>query len=206
MTTPEPLQESPAAEGAPDSPILFRSSTVADVNFSQRVIEVIAAPYDEEALVPWRGEMWRESFLRGAWDGIEKRPNRVRANREHDKARTIGKVVSFQPSRAEGLVAAVRIAKTPLGDETLALADDECLGCSVGYAARPSDVMLDKANRSRKVKRAYLDHLAFDADPYYAGATVLNVRSASGVAVESSPLAPTPALDELVSWMQSRKG
>ena len=27
--------------------------------------------------MPWRGEMWRELFLRGAWDGIEKRPNRV---------------------------------------------------------------------------------------------------------------------------------
>jgi phage head maturation protease len=204
VTTQE-FQESPASEEVPAEPILFRSSTVADVNFSQRTIEVIAAPYDEEAVVPWRGDMWRELFLRGAWDGIEKRPNRVRANREHDKSRTVGKVVNFWPSRQEGLVAAVRIAKTLLGDETLALANEDCLGCSVGYAARARDVELDKANRLRRVKRAFLDHLAFDAAPYYDGATVLSVRSAGAPSVELPPLAETPALDELVAWMQTRK-
>jgi phage head maturation protease len=202
------LEQSPASEEAPAEPILFRSSTVADVNFSQRIIEVIAAPYDEETVVPWRGEAWREMFLRGAWDGIEKRPNRVRANREHDKSRTVGKVVNFWPSRQEGLVAAVRIAQTPLGDETLALANEDCLGCSVGYAARGRDVELDKTSRPglRRVKRAFLDHLAFDPDPFYAGATVLSVRSASAPAVDLAPRVETPALDELIAWQRARKG
>jgi hypothetical protein len=201
------FEQSPASEVAPDAPILFRSSTVADVNYSQRIIEVIAAPYDEVGMVPWRGEMWQEKFLRGAWDGIEKRPNRVKANREHDRARTVGKVVNFWPSRSEGLVASVRIAKTPLGDETLALADDECLGASVGYAARTSDVILDKVNHLRSVKRAFLDHLAFDADPIYAGATVLSVRSAMHplLASELPQLVETPALDELLAWQRSRQ-
>lgn len=186
-------------------PVLFRSSTVADVNYSQRIIEVIAAPYDEVAVVPWRGEMWQEMFLRGAWDGIEKNPNRIRVNREHDKARTVGKIVNLWPSRREGLVTAVRIAKTPLGDETLALADEDCLSASVGYVARARDVDLDKMTRTRRVRRAMLDHLAFDADTYYKGATVLNVRSTSAVEA-SAPFVETPALDELRDWLHARKG
>jgi hypothetical protein len=83
-------------------------------------------------VVEWRGETWREVFCRGAWDGIEKLPHRVKANRDHDKTRTVGKIVNFWPSPKEGLVGAARIAQTPLGDETLALADEDCLGASVG--------------------------------------------------------------------------
>lgn len=200
----EEFEQSPASEELPREPLLFRSSSVADVNFSQRIIEVVAAPYEEIAVIPWRGEMWQEMFMRGAWDGIEKRPNRVRANREHDKARTVGKVVNFWPSRQEGLVAAVRIAQTPLGDETLALANEDCLGASVGYAARARDVDLDKASRTRRVRRAYLDHLAFDSDPYYQGAAVLSVRSVGAPNVELPASVETPALDELVAWMRAR--
>jgi hypothetical protein len=79
----------------PPAPVEFRQSTVTGVNFGQRIIEVIAAPYDETAVVEYRGELWNESFDRHAFDGIEKQPNRVRANRDHDRQRTIGKVVNF---------------------------------------------------------------------------------------------------------------
>lgn len=195
------FEQSPASSEMPTEPILYRSSSVADVNFSQRIIEVVAAPYNEEAVVPWRGEAWREMFLRGSFDGIEKRPNRVKANRDHDVSRTVGKVVNFWPSREEGLVAAVRIAQTPLGDETLALANEDCLGASVGYAARARDVELDKVNRVRRVKKAFLDHLAFAADNFYEGAGVLAVRSAA--AADPGATVETPALDELRDWFQS---
>jgi HK97 family phage prohead protease len=189
---PQPL----AATGRV-APLQFRSSSVASVNFAQRVIEFIAAPYEEEALVEYRGEMWKESFLRGAWDGIENQPNRVKANRDHDGRRTVGKIVNFWPSRREGLVGAARIVQTPLGDETLALTDEDCLGASVGFAVAGGDQELDKANRRRRIKKAFMDHLAFVPDPAYSGAGVLSVRSS---------LAVTPALDELVAFMQARKG
>jgi phage head maturation protease len=179
------------------APVEFRSSTVTGVIFGQRIIEVIAVPYDETAVVEYRGEIWNESFDRHAFDGIEKQPNRVRVNRDHDRMRTIGKVVNFWPSRQEGLVAAVRIAQTVLGDETLALADDDCLGASVGFAASGSGQVLDRRSRLRRIKKAFLDHLAFVPDPSYAGAGVLNVRSGAPV---------TPALDELREWMRSRHG
>jgi phage head maturation protease len=177
-------------------PVEFRQSTVTGVNFAQRVIEVIAAPYNETALVEYRGELWSESFDRHAFDGIEKQPNRVRANRDHDTRRTIGKVVNFWPSRQEGLVAAVRVAKTDLGDETLALADEDCLGASVAFAAQRRDQVFDKVRRTRNIVKAFLDHLAFVPDPAYAGAGVLNVRS-----VQPSP---TPNLDEVLAWLDAR--
>jgi phage head maturation protease len=201
------LLESPATEEAPTEPVLFRSSSVVGVNFAQRIIEFVAAPYDEEAVVMWRGEPWRELFLRGAWDGIEKRPNRVKVNREHDKTRTIGKIVNFWPSRQEGLVGAARIAQTPLGDETLALASDECLGASVGYVAPARDVALDKRSRPglRSVRRAFMDHLSFVSDPTWESAAVLSVRSAIHPGIEIAEPMVTPNLDELRGWLQSFK-
>jgi phage head maturation protease len=143
------LEESPASQEAPSAPVEFRTSNVAGVNFAQRIIEVIAVPWDQEAAVEYRGEMWLERFLKGAFDGVEKRAGRVRVNRDHDGRRTVGKVANFFPSREEGLVAAVRIAPTPLGDETLALADEDCLGASVGFAVRGSDQDLNRQTKAR---------------------------------------------------------
>src|SRR4029453_10973340 len=82
------------------APLEFRTSSVASVNFAQRVIEFIAVPYEEEALVEYRGEMWIESFLRGWGDGIERQPGRVKANRDHDgRRRTAQPAESFLPIR-----------------------------------------------------------------------------------------------------------
>jgi hypothetical protein len=200
---------SPAGEEVPAEPILYRSASVVGVNFAQRIIEFVAAPYDEEAVIMWRGEPWRELFVRGAWDGIEKRPNRVKVNRGHDKNRTVGKIANWWPSRQEGLVGAARISQTPLGDETLALAEDEVLGPSVGYVAPARFVELNKRSRPglRSVRRAFMDHLSFVPDPTWESAAVLSVRNAADppLAAGLPPLA-TPALDELREWLQARKG
>jgi phage head maturation protease len=206
------LQETPANEEAPAAPIEFRSSNLTGVNFSQRIIEVIAAPYEEEAVVEWRGETWTEVFCRGAWDGIEKRPNRVKANRDHDKMRLVGKVIDFQPSRQEGLIASVKIAQTPLGEETLALAHEDCLGASVGFACLGSGMEIDRRNRKRWIKKSYMDHLAFVPDTAYAGSKVLNVRGDGLLPVDeirrmeqAGPLPATPALDDLREFLQGLK-
>lgn len=202
--TDEPT--SPAVEEAP-GPVEFRSSAVAGVNFAERTIEVVAVPYEEEAAVEYRGEMWAERFLRGAFDGIDTRTTPVRANRDHDRSRTVGRVTQFWPSRTEGLVAAVRIAPTPLGEETLALAHEDCLGASVGYAVRGSDQELNRRSRSRVIKRAFVDHLAFVPDPAYLSAGVLSVRSATEPQLAADlPKLVTPNLDELLAWQRSRRG
>lgn len=175
-------------------PVEFRSSNVAGVNFAQRTIEVVAVPYEEPAPVEYRGEMWNELFVRGAFDGIEKRSNPVRVNRDHEPRRTVGRVNAFQPSRSEGLIAEIRIAQTVLGDETLSLAAEDCLGASVGFAVSGGGQELDRRSRTRRIKKAFLDHLAFVPDPAYVGAGVLSVRGRVS----------RPALDELLAWQRAR--
>jgi HK97 family phage prohead protease len=183
-------------------PLEFREASVSDVNFAQRLITLVAVPYEEAATVEYRGELWEESFLRGAFDGIEKRPNRVRANRNHDKNRTVGKALAFFPSRQEGLVADVRIAPTPLGDETLTLADEDMLSVSVGFGVNGSDQVLDRPYR--RIKRAFLDHLAFVESPAYASAQVLAVRGDEETLAKDLPKLVTPNLDEVLAWLNTR--
>lgn len=188
---------------AQHAPIEFRSSTIAEVKFADRLIEVIAVPYEEEAVVEYRGELWRESFLRGSFDGIETRAGRVRVNREHDESKTFGKVVTFHPSRQEGLVSEVQVAKTPLGDEVLELANDDMLGASVAYGVRNQDQELDRP--FRRIKRAFLRHLSFVEVPAFEGAGVLSVRG-QGSVPNAADLPPfnTPHLDEVLAWLRTR--
>ncbi len=188
------------------APVEFRESNIADVKFAQRIIDLIVVPYDEQALIEYRGQLWKESFQRGAFDGIEKRPNRVRANRDHDDHRVIGKALKFWPSREDGLIAEVRASQTPLGDETLTLADDGILSASVGFAARGRDQEFDRKNMTRRIRKAFVDHIAFTPNAAYTGAGVLAVRhgleppNAAGL-----PRLVTPNLDDLLEWQRARK-
>ena len=189
----------------PRAPLEYREASLVGVNFAQRTVEVVAVPYEEEALIEYRGETWRESFLRGAFDGIENRPNRVRANRDHDKTRTVGKAISFWPSRDEGLVAEIRIGRTQVGDETLALADEDMLSPSVGFGVPGSGQILERP--FRRITKAFLDHIAFVESPAYASARVVSVRSEGGALVDAAslPKLVTPHLDEITAWLNSRK-
>lgn len=186
------------------APLEYREATLVGVNFAQRTVEVVAVPYGEEALIEYRGETWRESVMRGAFDGIENRPNRVRANRDHDKTRTVGKAIAFYPSRQEGLVAEIRIGHTQVGDETLALANEDMLSPSVGMGIPGSGQVLERPYR--RITKAFLDHIAFVESPAYQGARVVAVRS-EGEAVSAASLPPlvTPHLDEITAWLNSRK-
>lgn len=195
------------------APIESRSASVGEVNFPERTIEVLAVPYDQEAMVEYRGEVWSESFAPGSFDGVEKRPNRIKAFRDHaagahtrgtSTSGLIGKVTNLWPNRDEGLGAAVKIARTPLGDETLTLADEGILGVSVGFGVRGRDQILDPSTRRRRIKRAFLDHLAFPDNGAYEGAQVIGVRAERRDPTELEKL-DTPRLDEVVAWLQSRR-
>lgn len=192
-------------EERPRYPIEQRSADFANVNFAKRIVEVVAVPYEEEATVMYRGAVWREVFTRGAFDGLEKRPGRVRANREHDSTRVVGKVVAAHPSRLEGLVTEIRISQTLLGDETLQLAADDCLSASVGFACGGSGQTL--LNGIRRIKQAFLDHVAFVQSPAYVSADVLAVRA--GMEAQHIPELPplvTPNLDEWSQYLEARRG
>lgn len=186
------------------APLEYREASLIGVNFAQRTVEVVAVPYDEEALIEYRGETWRESFLRGAFDGIETRPNRVRANRDHDKTRTIGKAIAFWPSRVEGLVAEIRIGHTQVGDETLALANEDMLSPSAGFGVPGSGQILEPP--FRRIRKAFLDHIAFVESPAYQGARVVSVRSeVEPLSAADLPKLVTPKLDEITAWLNTRR-
>ena len=180
------------------SELRFRTAEQIGVSFPKRIIELVVMPYETEALVPHPSEdrMVTEVISRGSFDGIERRANRIRVNRDHELQRTVGRALALHPSRDEGLVAELRIARTPLGDETLTLADEECLDASAGYLPMPGGETWEARNRMR-ITRAWLGHIALTPDPAYESARVLAVRNAEHV--EGEPV-PTPNLDLVRSW------
>jgi HK97 family phage prohead protease len=170
-------------------------AVLAEVDVKQRLIDLIAVPWDEEAEVPWRGEIWHEVFRRGAFDGLEDHVGRVRVNREHVRGDTVGKLVFADPKAQPGLIARTKIAKTLRGDDTLALAEDDMISGSVGYRIKkPEDLKLTHRTRMREVLRAFLDHLSLVEAPAFAGAQVLAVREEESGLVDPPPQAQ--ALDE----------
>jgi HK97 family phage prohead protease len=177
----------------------IRAAQLTNVDFDERIIEVLAIPYDQEAAVPYGGQMVIETVAPGAFDGIETREEHVSANRDHDYARTFGKVVSYRTDDPTGLIANVYVSDTGLGNETLRLAADGILKPSVGMLIRRSDQILRKG--TRRVKRAFLDHIALVPNPAYKGAGVLAVRQEQGLPTEQEAVQPTPNLDKIFSLL-----
>ena len=195
-----------------DEEILVRSdAALADIDTKLRLIDVIAVPWEQEGLVMWRGQPWKEVFVRGAFDGIEDHAGRIPVNREHTRGQTVGRIVTLDPHHDAGLLARVKVARTPLGDETLALAEEDMISGSVGYFVKdPADVRLNSKIKLRRVTRAFLDHFSFTEAPTFEGAEVLAVREGLRPA-EMEPLPPTPSLDEILdeeifAWAQERLG
>ncbi len=182
----------------------LRSSVVAEVKFPERIITVLAVPYEQETdKVVYRGRQVVESFARGSFAGVESRNGKVMVNREHTKGRTVGKVAAFYPDSVEGLVEDIKVAATLAGDETLELASGGMIFPSIGFAvAKGSDQDLT-ANR-RYIRRAFVDHMAFVEDPAYTGADVVAVRHA-GAADEPVEDIATPRLDEWLEYVASRR-
>lgn len=190
MTDTAPIEELPT--GA----VEFRTVAELGVNWPERLIELVAMPYDVDAGVVVHGRAVVESCAPGAFDGCERRANRVKVNRDHDLQRTVGRASALHPSRAEGLVAELRIAKTPLGDETLALADDHSLEASVGFAVMRAGEMWMEQRSRRRLTRCFLEHIALVPEGAYDG-RVLAVR---GPRQEADPRVATPNLDEVLRW------
>lgn len=173
-----------------------RAAQLVDVRHPERIIELVVMPYNEPALVPHEGRMIREICMPGAWDGIQTRPGRVKVNRDHDLQRSVGKAVTFHPSREEGLIAEIRISATELGDETLTLAADGVLDASAGFRPMPGGESWHERRSLRRITKAWLGHIALCPDPAYDGARVLAVRSALDE-LAPAPAMPLPNLDVL---------
>jgi HK97 family phage prohead protease len=174
------------------SELEIRAAQIDDVAFPQRLIRLIVMPYDTETTVAYKGRMITEICARGAYDGIERRANRVRVNRDHEVSRTIGRATAFHPNRDEGLVAELRIANTPLGDETLTLADEGILDASAGFGVMPGGETW-KGQSHRTLTKLWLGHIAMTPEPAYETANVLTVRTTADTVAGGS----TPNLDAM---------
>jgi HK97 family phage prohead protease len=181
----------------------YREAQAVAVDFPSRVIEVIVTPWEQETEIRERGKVYREIFSRGAYDGVERRPNRIRANLNHDHTRWVGRVVALHPSREEGLLAEVRIAQTTDGENTLHLADDGILDASAEFQVMPGGETW--TGKLRRITKAWLGGIAFTGDPAYPGARVVAVRAADALP-DVPPGIPltTPNFDrlELERWSQ----
>lgn len=182
-----------------DFPVEMRAASLADVDTRQRLIDVIIAPYEQETEVFWRGEVWREKFLRSAFDGIENHAGRIAVNREHVVGNTVGKTVALDPRHDGGLLGRLKIVRGDQGDHVLNLAEEDMVGISGGFVMRPSDVQLDKRAKLRTVTRSFLDHVSFVESPAYEGARVLAVREGRRAPETAAEPLSTPALDEFLS-------
>lgn len=183
----------------------YRAATVTATSYPKRTIDLIVMPYEKEALVEFRGRMVREIVTRGAFDGIQNRPDRVKLNRDHDVTRTCGHAVMFHPSREDGLVAEVKVSNTTLGTETLELASDGDLGASAGFLPlMRSDGSFEEEwpeKSLRRLNKIWLGHIAMTPVPAYEDAQVLAVRDGrpgapSGLEeTQGGVLVATPNLD-----------
>jgi HK97 family phage prohead protease len=200
----------------PTGELEYRAATQLGVSFPDRTIELVVMPYEVETVVPFKGRMVTEVVSRGAFDGIERRANRIRVNRDHDVAKTCGRAVALHPQRDVGLVAELRIAQTPLGDETLALADEGILDASAGFLPMPGGERWETRTR-RRLSKLWLGHIAMTPDPAYETANVLDVRSGADEAKlfadymrdrEQRRQRPaTPNLDRVLAWqLEDRYG
>lgn len=194
-----------------------RSAAVDDVDYGQRIITILSVPYESPTLVPFRGQPWSEVFSRTAFQGLDTCINAGRRsipataslnvpNINHEGGRLCGRVLSAYPDRPDGLVTDVKISRTNIGDETLELARDGALFASVGFMVREPhrDERLDRINKVRRVDRAFLDHLAFVAQPAYEGTKVLAMRGQADMQQMTEPTFDEYASDPLWRWAHER--
>lgn len=167
---------------------------VLDVHFPERIIDMIAVPYDEEAPVVIRGRPVRETVDPQAFAGVS---GAVSVNRAHDVERPLGKVVAFHPGDKRGLRTEIRITpRLAEGDDVLALAADGLLQPSVGFVVLPGGERWTVDRTARRVVKAALRHIGLTGEGAYHGAQVLSVRHAQ--ALEDAGLrTPTPNLDRI---------
>ena len=176
-----------------------RDAAVGAVSYPRRTVTVVAVPYDTDTFVTEPdGRQFTERFARGAFDGIETRTAGIYACRDHDRDRPVGKTDRLYPHRREGLVADIKISKTVLGDETLALAEDGVIGASLHFGVKPGEDEWFDRGRRRVINRAFVNHIAFVTEPAYPDAQVLQVRHRHP-SLQPAASSATPLLDELLA-------
>ncbi len=155
----------------------YRSASAETVRRTSRTIELIAAPAESPTRIYEPRRSYVETFARNAFAGEERRAHRIKVNRDHDLKRTVGVTQRLDPSDPRGLVAELKISRTPLGDETLELAADKVLDASVSFGVAPGGEQWTDGRTRRRITKAFLAHIALVPDPAYESANIIDVRS-----------------------------
>jgi HK97 family phage prohead protease len=182
-------------------PIEIRTATIESVSYPERIVELMAVPYDEPAVVEYRGRILEETVAAGAFGAISNRARKFLVNFNHNPDVWLGTVLALDSANTRGLRATIKMRRTPEGDQALDDCADELLGASVGMAVAPGDQRIDGTRR--RISKAYLDHIALTPTPAYAGAAVLEVRSSPVVELALEPGA-TPNLERALALMARR--
>ena len=162
----------------PRSPIEFRSTGDLAVDWTERMITSSPCPTTRTP---------RLSSTAGRSPNRAPRARSTVSNGEPTGSRSTGTTTTCAPSAGpspctrhapKGWSTELRIAKTSLGDETLALADDHSLEASVGFAVLPGGERWLEGRNRRRLERIFLDHIAMVPEGAY-DAQVLDVRTAA---------------------------
>jgi hypothetical protein len=178
------------------------SGPITEVRFPDRMITIVAMPYDEET--SRAGGRFLESFAPGSFAGLEHRNGRIRVNREHVIGAPVGRVDVWHSDREDALVAELRVSRTQLGDETLELAADGVLDASVGFLPMEGGEQWTENRAKRRITKAWLHHLGLTADGAYEGARVLEVRRAAEPAAPELEVSSTPNRDAVTAMLLER--
>jgi HK97 family phage prohead protease len=157
--------------------IEVRSAAAVDVNVARREMDVVVCPAGVETMIHEPGRSFSEVMDFGAFAGCEDAPERIKVNMYHQRHRVIGRAVSLDPWAETGLEATLRLAKTEAADEALALAEDDCLDVSAGFAIPAGGEEWSSDRKRRRVRRAVLHHVALVDQGAYPGAVITGMRS-----------------------------
>jgi HK97 family phage prohead protease len=168
--------------------IEYRQASTLEIRHAERIIDLIAVPYNEPTEVLHNDRWITEKVAPAAFAGVH---GDVTVNRAHDLERPCGIVRKLSPGDPRGLRAELRISRIPAGDEVLELAADRLLGASIGFLPLPGGQEWSTDRQSRTITKARLVHIALTGNPAYQGAQVLAVRTAD------HRVSATPNLDRL---------
>ena len=146
-----------------------RSAEIRSAELDEREIEILVAPYDDEAEL---GAGVRERYGRGVFGTPEARISLKLETGHGHAGPTIGRSIGFEDTPA-GLVGRFKISRTRDGDDALELARDGALGSSAGFI--PRDV--DRDGSRRIIRSAELREVTLTPVGAYQRADVLAVRS-----------------------------
>jgi HK97 family phage prohead protease len=183
-------------------PIEIRSATITGVDYPEREVSLIVAPYNEWGEVEHNGRIIEESIAPGAFGAVRNRARKFTVNLEHDATRWIGSVLDLDTNDPRGLTGLIKIRRSAEGDQALNDAADQLLGSSIGMAVAPHDETYE-GNR-RRIRKAFLDHIALTPVPAYLGARVLEVRNAPPTVVPPVT-SSTPNLDRVLAERRERE-